>query len=84
MEKRNIIDHVRDVCTIFSKRILKLQKYECIGNVRSIGLIGAAEFIKPGTTREKIDPQHKFAANVIKKIHESVFPEMDQIAKGFN
>ena len=95
-----------------------MQKYETIGNVRSIGLIGAAEFIKPGTKREKIDPHYKFAANVVKKIHENgvilralpvdaiafcppliiskdeinqmfdrielVFPEMDQIAKGYN
>ena len=70
MEKRNIIDHVREVSTIFSKRILQLQKYECVGNVRSIGLIGAAEFIKPGTNRVKIDPAHKFAAKVVEKIHE--------------
>ena len=118
MEKRNIIDHVRNVSTIFSKRISRLQKYECIGNVRSIGLIGAAEFIKPGTKREKIDVVHKFAATAVKKIHEkgvilralpidaiafcppliiteeeinqmfdkieSIFPEMDQIAKAYN
>ena len=118
MEKRNIIDHVKKVSTIFSKRISRLQKYECIGNVRSIGLIGAAEFVKPGTKREKIDIAHKFAATAVKKIHESgvilralpidaiafcppliitedeinqmfdkiesVFPEMDQIAKAYN
>tara|TARA_A100001011_G_C14287741_1_gene834640 strand:+ start:21 stop:1412 length:1392 start_codon:yes stop_codon:yes gene_type:complete len=118
MEERNIINHVREVSDLFFKRILKLQKYECVGHVRSIGLIGAAEFIKPGTKREKIDPKYKFAARVVKKIHEkgvilralpidaiafcppliiskkeinemfdkleSVFPEIDQIAKGFN
>ena len=71
MEERDIITHVRDITTVFSKRISELKKYRCIGNVRSIGLIGAAEFIKPGTKREKIDPQHKFAAKVVKKIHEN-------------
>ena len=70
MEERDIITHVRDITNVFSKRISELKKYRCIGNVRSIGLIGAAEFIKPGTKREKIDPQHKFAAKVVKKIHE--------------
>ena len=70
MEERDIITHVRDITTVFSKRISELKKYRYIGNVRSIGLIGAAEFIKPGTKREKIDPQHKFAAKVVKKIHE--------------
>ena len=70
MEERDIITHVRDITTVFSKRISELKKYRCIGSVRSIGLIGAAEFIKPGTKREKIDPQHKFAAKVVKKIHE--------------
>ena len=70
MEERDIITHVRDITTVFSKRISELKKYRCIGNVRSMGLIGAAEFIKPGTKREKIDPQHKFAAKVVKKIHE--------------
>ena len=70
MEKRNVISHVRDISKVFSKRISQLQTYRCIGNVRSIGLIGAAEFVKPGTVREKIDPIHKFAAMAVKKIQE--------------
>ena len=64
MEKRNIIDHVRNVSTIFSKRISRLRNMSVLG-MRSIGLIGAAEFVKPGTKR-KIDVAHKFAATVKK------------------
>ena len=41
--------------------------------MRSIGLIGAAEFVKPGTKREKINVAHKFAATAVKKIHENRF-----------
>ena len=55
------------------ERISELKKYRCIGNVRSlIGLIGA-EFIKPETKEEKIDPQHKFAAKVVKKLKRCNF-----------
>ena len=71
MEKRRIIDHVKEIEDLFLKRVLSLKEFSCVGDVRAVGLIGAAEFIKPGTKRDKIDPQHKFAAKVVKKIHEN-------------
>ena len=70
LEKRDIIGHVRKISDLFQDRILDLEKYKCVGDARAVGLIGAAEFIKPGTKREKINPKNKFAAKVVKKVHE--------------
>lgn len=66
MEERNMIDHVRNVMPLFAERMDALNRFECVGHTRSVGLIGAAEFvIEPGTNK-KIDPSIKFAAKVVK------------------
>ena len=70
MEERRILDHVREMAKLFFERVSDLRKYSCVGDIRAIGLIGAAEFIKPGTEREKLDPSYKFAATVVKAVQE--------------
>ncbi len=71
MEERKILNHVREMEGLFLERVLNLRKFDCIGDVRAIGLIGAAEFVKPGTFRTKLDPKQKFAAMVVKAIQEN-------------
>jgi len=56
---------------LFFERVSDLRKYSCVGDIRAIGLIGAAEFIKPGTERKKLDPSYKFAATVVKAVQEN-------------
>ena len=71
MEKRRIIDHVKGIEDLFLKRVLSLKEFSCVGDVRAVGLIGAAEFIKPGTERTKLNPKNKFSARVVKAIQEN-------------
>ena len=71
MEKRRIIDHVKGIEDLFLKRVLSLKEFSCVGDVRAVGLIGAAEFIKPGTERTKLNPKNKFSAKVVKAIQEN-------------
>ena len=71
MEERRILDHVKEIDQLFQKRVMDLNKFSCIGDVRAVGLIGAAEFIQPGTLRKKLDPKCKFAAMVVKAIQEN-------------
>ena len=68
MEERSIIDHVKGLENLFLERVSDLKEFDCVGDVRAIGLIGAAEFIKPGTKRTKLDPKHKFSTRVVKAI----------------
>ena len=71
MEERGVLDHVKAMEKLFLERVSDLDRYSCVGDVRAIGLIGAAEFIKPGTDREKLDPNYKFATTVVKAIQEN-------------
>lgn len=71
MEERNIIDHVRSVAPLFAERVAALNKYDCVGHTRAIGLIGAMEFVGEPNSRVKFDPSKKFAPQVMKLAHEN-------------
>ena len=45
MEERKIIDHVKKMKPIFAERVKALGGYSSVGHVRSVGLIGAMEFV---------------------------------------
>ncbi len=71
MEDRGVIDHVKGMEDLFLERVSGLREFSCIGDVRGVGLIGAAEFVKPNSEREKLNPKHKFSAKVVKAIQEN-------------
>ena len=71
MEERNIIAHVREVMPLFGERVAALNRFDCIGNTRSVGLIGAAEFVAEPGSRQKMDPKQKFAAKINKMIQDA-------------
>jgi 4-aminobutyrate--pyruvate transaminase len=68
--ERDIIGHVRRIAPVFAARVEKLDRFDFIGNVRAIGLIGAMEFCADSSSREKFDPTHKIAAKAVAKIQE--------------
>ena len=68
--ERDIIGHVRSIAPVFAARVEKLDRFDFIGNVRAIGLIGAMEFCAGSSSREKFDPTHKIAAKAVAKIQE--------------
>ena len=68
--ERDIIGHVRRIAPIFNARIKRFDRFDFIGNVRAIGLIGAIEFCADISGKEKFDPCHKIAATAIAKIQD--------------
>ena len=68
--ERDIIGHVRRIAPVFAARVEKLDRFDFIGNVRAIGLIGAMEFCADSSSREKFDPTHKMAAKAVAKIQD--------------
>ena len=70
MEERDIVGHVRSVSPLFNERVAAMGRFESVGNTRSIGLIGAMEFVAEPGTRIKMDPALKFAAKAMAVIQE--------------
>ena len=71
MEERRIVDHVKSVSTLFTTRISGLNKFNCVGNTRAVGLIGAMEFVAIPGSRIKIEPEKKFSVAAQKKIQDA-------------
>ena len=71
MEERDIINRVRALAPLFAERVARLGEYASVGHTRSVGLIGAAEFVAEPGTRIKPDPTHKTAAKVMKMVQDA-------------
>ena len=65
MQERDVIGHVRSVAPTFAGHVASMGKYDFIGNVRSIGLIGAMEFAACKNNHKKFDKSHKIAAQAV-------------------
>ena len=65
MQERDVIGHVRSVMPTFAGHVASMGKYDFIGNVRSIGLIGAMEFAACKNNHKKFDKSHKIAAQAV-------------------
>ena len=65
MQERDIIGYVRSVTPIFAGHVASMGQYACIGNVRSIGLIGAMEFAACKKSHKKFDKSHKIATQAV-------------------
>ena len=70
MQERDVIGHVRSVTPTFAGHVASMNKYNFIGNVRSIGLIGAMEFAACKKKHEKYDKSHKIAAQAVSIIQK--------------
>ena len=65
MQERDVIGHVRSVTPTFAGHVASMGQYDFIGNVRSIGLIGAMEFTADKNSYKKFDKSHKIAAQAV-------------------
>ena len=65
MQERDIVGHVRQLAPVFGERVGRLSKFEFIGDVRSVGLIGAVEFVADRSSKAKFDPAVKIAAQAV-------------------
>jgi 4-aminobutyrate--pyruvate transaminase len=57
-QRDRIVDHVRKVAPTFQARFARLADHPLVGEVRGIGLIGAAELVAEKRTRRPFDPKH--------------------------
>jgi 4-aminobutyrate--pyruvate transaminase len=71
MEERQIIEHVRSIAPLFNERVSALTKFNCVGDTRGVGLIGAMEFVGVPGTRTKMDPKKKFSVKAQKIIQDA-------------
>ena len=65
MQERDVIGHVRSVTPTFAGHVASMGQYDFIGNVRSIGLIGAMEFTADKNSHKKFDKSHKIASQAV-------------------
>ncbi len=68
--ERDIIGHVRRIAPVFFERVASLGRYDFVGDVRAVGLIGAMEFCANKNNKKKFDPAQKFASRAVAKIQE--------------
>jgi len=61
IEERGIEAHVARVAQTFSKRLDVLRDLPFVGDVRSIGLMGAVEFVVDKKTKTPFNPKGSFA-----------------------
>ncbi len=68
-EEANILEHVNEVGIVLSEILLALkEKHPCVGDVRSIGLFSAVEFVKDKTTKEALVPYGKDPEGIMGRI----------------
>ena len=65
MQERDIVGQVRSLTPAFAAHVSSIDRYKFIGNVRSVGLIGAMEFAADKESHQKFDPAHKIAAQAV-------------------
>ena len=70
MQERDIIGHVRSIMPTFAGHVASMDRYDFIGNVRSIGLIGAMEFAACKNNHKKYGKSHKIAAQAVALIQK--------------
>ncbi len=68
-EEANILEHVNEVGKVLSELLLALkEKHPCVGDVRSIGLFSAVEFVKDKATKEALVPYGKDPEGIMGRI----------------
>ena len=69
-ERTNIIGHVRSVATTFAERMGRLKDHPLVGEVRSMGLIGAVELVADKTTKRAFDPKQQVGGTCVQYLQE--------------
>ncbi len=69
-QERNILGQVRRAAPGFQKTINAFKDHPMVGEVRTIGLIGAIELVRDKQTKETFDPKLAVAASVVKRAQE--------------
>ena len=69
-EERDIIGHVRNVSPAFQAGLQKFAGHPLVGDVRSVGLIGAVELAEDKHVRKPFDPKRGVGAYLVRRAQE--------------
>jgi 4-aminobutyrate---pyruvate transaminase len=69
-QERDILGQVRRTAPFFQKTIKAFLNHPMVGEVRTIGLIGAVELVRDKQTKETFDPKLAVAATVVRRAQE--------------
>jgi 4-aminobutyrate---pyruvate transaminase len=72
-ERDKIIEHVRDVAKVFEARLQKLSDHPLVGEVRSMGLIGAIEMVADKKSKRPFDPKKLVGATTANVLQDNGF-----------
>jgi 4-aminobutyrate---pyruvate transaminase len=70
-ERENIVGHVRDVAKVFEARLQKLADHPLVGEVRSMGLMGAIEMVADKTTKRSFDAKKLVGATTVNTLQDN-------------
>jgi 4-aminobutyrate--pyruvate transaminase len=70
LEERDILGHVRHVSKRFAERIQGFADHPLVGEVRSVGLMGAIELIADKATRRFFDPVGSVSSRVLERAEQ--------------
>ena len=69
--ERNIPESLNDIMAYFHKRIHEIfSDIDIVGDIRSIGMIGALELVKNRATKEKLPPEKRITFKIARKALE--------------
>ncbi len=71
LEERNLYQHVERVGRVFQNCLMSLADHPLVGNVRGVGLIGAAELVADKATKRKFAPAEGVGAQVMRRCAEN-------------
>ena len=69
-EEMDIVDRVRAIAPVFQRRFDALAEHPLVGQVRSIGLIGAVELVADKESREQFAPERGAAKHLFAQVQE--------------
>ncbi len=69
-EERDILGHVRNVSPAFQAGLQKFAGHPLVGDVRSVGLIGAIELAEDKHARKPFDPKRGVGAYLVRRAQE--------------
>ena len=69
-EERDLVNHVRAVAAVFADGLNKFAKHPLVGDVRSVGLIGAVELAEDPKMRTPFDPGRGVGAYLVRRAQE--------------
>jgi 4-aminobutyrate--pyruvate transaminase len=69
-EERDILSHIRSVAPRFQAGFQKLAAHPLVGEVQSVGLVGALQLMQSKQPKRAFDPKQFVAAYMVKRAHE--------------